>query len=294
MSISIPSNGHSGSMSQASGLVRKNRAGGASANPFVMGIVSGKGGVGKSALAVNLASSLARMGRRVLLVDADAGLANADLLLGCLPEYDLDAWCEGQAEMRDVLVKTPSGVELIVAGERAQTYRRLADAAGGSRREALSKWFGDFELVIFDLGAGIGDRVIELARATSLAWLVATPEPTSMADAYATTKRLWSAAPGLELELVVNRAHEREEGERTHQALSRLTQRFLSRRLTLRALLCEDAAMRYSIARQIAVVEDAPRSSIARQIEALAVSLVDERGWNEKSIRPAVPLGVRG
>jgi len=181
----------------------------------VLAIVSGKGGVGKSTLAVNIAAAAARAGRAPLLIDGDVGLANADLLLGLVPRHDLGDCDASAIAPAEVLCPGPAGLELLVVGSRRSAVARLARGLVGDVAEPLSALFAARALILLDLGAGIGADVIELARHCDPVWLVATPEPTSLADAYATVKQLWERAPRLRIELVVNRVSDRAAGERT-------------------------------------------------------------------------------
>ena len=264
---------------QAEGL--RARAVGARRTPGarakVLGIVSGKGGVGKSALAVNLATAAAAGGARTLLIDGDLGLANADLLMGLVPHHDLGDCVERGTSLADALCLGPAGLELLVAGSSRAAIASLERSLAAVAAEPLSHLIAGQTLTILDLGAGIGAGVIELARHCAPVWLVATPEPTSLADAYTTAKHLWERAPVLRLELVVNRAPDRASGERTHRALDRLVRRFLHRSLPLRAILPEDAAMIRAVAHQCPVVLAEPAAAIARRIRLLAESLVAER-----------------
>jgi flagellar biosynthesis protein FlhG len=247
----------------------------------VLGIASGKGGVGKSALAVNLATAAAGCGATTLLVDGDLGLANADLLMGVVPRFDLADVVDAGHPVADLLCRTPSGVDLMVVGAKPNAVARLEEVLSGrgaARADELVRVFASHALTLLDLGAGIGRGVIELARHCDPVWLVATPEPTSLADAYTLAKRLWERAPELRIELVVNRVGERGAGERTHRALERMTQRFLGRPLPLRAVLPEDPAMIRAVARQTPVVEAEPDAPIGRRIRLLAESLLEERG----------------
>jgi len=266
---------------QAGGLTRPRapaRVGSAAARaPRVLGIASGKGGVGKSVVAVNLAAAASMAGARTLLVDGDAGLANADLLLGVVPRHDFADCVERGVPLHDALCAGPGGLELLVLGGGAAAVgaleRCLAEPDGG----ALARCFAERPLALLDLGAGIGRGVVELARHCAPVWLVATAEPTSLADAYTTAKQLWERAPSLPLELVVNRARDRSEGERTHRILDRMTRRFLDRPLPLRAILPEDPALGRSVARQAPVVVAEPASPFARRIRLLADALLEER-----------------
>ncbi len=251
----------------------------------VLGIVSGKGGVGKSTLAVNLATAAAASGARTLLVDGDLGLANADLLMGLVPECDLADWIEGRVDLDRVICRGPAGVQVMIAGKGPEVTGRIRQAAQGEDAKGLEQIFARQDLTILDLGAGIGEDVIELARACDPVWLVVTPEPTSLADAYVTAKTLWERAPTLRLELIVNRASDRKSGDSTYQALRRLIQRFLSRPIALRGVLPEDEAMIRSVARQRPLIHEAPNSVVARRLRLLAESLLEE----SRRTSPALP-----
>jgi len=265
---------------QAEGLASQGRIRGRSprARAGVVAILSGKGGVGKSALAVNLATAAAQAGVRTLLIDGDPGLANADLLMGLVPRHDLGDCVESGIALGDALCSGPAGLELLVVGARRAAITCLARSLEADSDEALARLRAERPFTVLDLGAGIGANVIELARHADPVWLVATPEPTSLADAYTTVKQLWERAPTLRVELVVNRAGDRAVGERTHHALERLVRRFLGRSLPLRAVLPEDPAMIHAVARQCPVVLEYPDASVSRRIRMLAESLVDELG----------------
>lgn len=280
---------------QASGLSPRRGSRGpiAPRGAGVLAIVSGKGGVGKSTLAVNLAAAAARAGCAPLLIDGDVGLANADLLLGLVPPHDLGDCDASAIAPADVLCPGPAGLELLVVGSRRSAVARLARGLAGDPAEPLSALVGGRAWTLLDLGAGIGADVIDLARHCDPVWLVATPEPTSLADAYATAKQLWERAPRLRVELVVNRVADRAAGERTHRALARLVQRFLGRALPLRAVLPEDPAMGEAVARQRPVVFDAPHSPIGRRIGLLAESLVEELSSGRPETQAGLVAGGR-
>lgn len=264
---------------QAIGLTRRARRvavpenAGAAAN--VLGLISGKGGVGKTTLAVNLASAAAKAGRRVLVIDGDAGLANAELLMGLVPRFDLDDWVEGRA-LEDVVCSGPHGLSLLVAGSRPASRRLLTGALAGHGENALRDRIGQADLTLLDLGAGIGAPLMKLAIACPALWLIATPEPTSLADAYATLKRLSEieATERPSVELLVNRARTSLDGDQTHGSLSRMSERFLGRGIALRGVIPEDGALHRSILRQSPIVLDGRSNAAARRIELLAESLV--------------------
>ncbi|MFO0687154.1 MAG: P-loop NTPase [Myxococcota bacterium] len=240
----------------------------------VLGIVSGKGGVGKSALAVNLAIAASAAGTATLLIDGDLGLANADLLMGLVPGRDLGDAAEGRCALDEALVAGPCGLALLVVGARATALAALERGLVGAPEEPLRHAIEARRLTVLDLGAGIGAGVLGLARHCDPVWLVATPEPTSLADAYTTAKHLWERDPALRLELVVNRAPDRAAGERTHRALDRLARRSSA---CCRCGRCCRRIPRWGRGR--APGAGAARRAwapIARRIRLLAESLVEE------------------
>lgn len=270
---------------QAQGLLKRrqrrstvSQGASATSGPRSLAIVSGKGGVGKSLLAVNLATALCRADapRRVLLVDGDAGLANADLLLGWLPSHTLTDWVEGRVDLDGLLTRGAERLDLLVSGSSEAAVALLTRLAKRVPEDRFVEGVAGHDLTLFDLGAGIGKGVLDVATACDRVWLVATPEPTSLADAYTMARRLTERNPGVDLELVVNRARDSEEGARTHLALERMTRRFLDRALPLRAVLPDDVAVRQSVAHQTVLSEVAPRCPMARRLELLAESLGDE------------------
>ncbi|MFK7898692.1 MAG: P-loop NTPase [Myxococcota bacterium] len=241
-----------------------------------LGIVSGKGGVGKSTLALNLALAAAEQGVATLLVDGDAGLANQDLLMGLAPSWDLSDYRAGAVALQETLCAGPMGLRLLVVGEDGKCGDALAAALARRGDAELQALLSETPLSVFDLGAGIGSAVLDVAQRCRRVWLVATPEPTSLADAYATAKRLWARSPELAIELIVNRSPDRATAKRTHQALDRLTKRFLDRGLPLRGVLPEDSAMRGAVLRQKPLLLDAPRSVLSTRLRSLAESFLEE------------------
>lgn len=274
------------SEAQANGLLRRRSlrvraraaAAGSKARPRTLGIVSGKGGVGKSAVATNVALACARSGASTLLIDGDAGLANVDLLMGLVPPYTWTDVVDGRVRSEEAILHGPYGLDLLVAGRGRRGLASLAEALDDLRRDGRSPRLAFRDHSLLDLGAGIGDDVVELAARCDSVWLVMTPEPTSLADAYATVRRLEQTRPGRAIELVVNRSTDAAESEQAARSLQRLARRFLGRTPRLRAVLPEDTAMGRAVLRQEPVLESAPRSRIARSLDHLAQTWLEESG----------------
>lgn len=245
--------------------------------PRPVAVVSGKGGVGKTHVVVGLAFAAAARGARVLVVDGDLGLANVDVLLGLVPERSVADVVAGACSLEDAVIDGPGGIRILPA---ASGRSELASLGGGRLTKlvaALWQAAREYDLVLLDAGAGIGPSVVGLAAACTRGLLVTTPEPTSLADAYATRKVLRHYAPGLALELVVNQAGSELEAYRTHSHLDRLCQRFLSAPLPFAGFLPRDPKVGEAALRQQPVTLAFPQSPFARRLLRLADSLVGAR-----------------
>jgi len=243
------------------------------AGPGAIAVTGSKGGVGKSNLTLNLAVALGRWGRRVLLVDGDLGLANLDVLLGLVPRHTVEHVVTGEVELGDVLLEGPCGIRLLPAASGLPSLARLDGAARQCLLTALSQAAAGVDDVLIDTGAGLGEAALALQLAASRVLLVTTPEPTSLVDAYATLKVLWSADPGKLVELVVNAAQDDEEGRRVHEQIARAAKHFLGRAPELLGTVCCDPRVPDAVRRQRSLLELYPDSAAAQAYERIAMRL---------------------
>lgn len=212
-----------------------------------LAISSGKGGVGKSTVAVNLAVLLARMGRRVVLLDADMGTANADVISGVTSVHTLAHVVAGRKAIEDVIVEAPGGFSLIPG---ASGLAKMA-ALSVDERERLIQQFARleqmFDVLLIDTGAGIGPDVLCMLAAADRVLVVTTPDPTSITDAYAVIKTAHRDHPGLDARLLVNQADNPEEALQVYTRVSNVCRKFLELDVPYAGCMLRDSAVSDSV-----------------------------------------------
>ena len=240
----------------------------------VLGVASGKGGVGKTWFAVTLAHALARTGRRVLVADGDLGLANLDVQLGLTPVHALDAVLSGQASLVDAATRHPAGFDVLPG--RSGSGALAADALAWSERltALLRRAAADWDDVLLDIGAGLDPAARGLAAGCDLLLVLATDEPTSLTDAYAVLKLHARDAPDRPARIVVNMASDAAAGLRTHATLARACRNFLRRDVPLAGVVRRDAKVREAIRQQTPLLTRHPNAPAAADVEALARALL--------------------
>lgn len=193
----------------------------------VVAITSGKGGVGKTFLSANLAAALTRFGLKVLVLDADLGLANLDVVLNLYPKFTLHDVFAGKVGLDDAIVKAPGGFSVLLAGSGLVEYSRLTPEVRADFMKLMSDIVPRFDVVLLDTGAGISDVVLFALSLASEILLVATPEPTSLTDAYATIKVLAAQQQRQQVRLIVNQAVRPGDGKNITAQLQQVLNRFM-------------------------------------------------------------------
>jgi flagellar biosynthesis protein FlhG len=239
-------------------------------------IASGKGGVGKTWFAITLAHALARAGRRVLLFDADIGLANVDVQLGLSPVHDLAAVIAGRVSLADAVLRHGAGGFDILAGCSGSGALSALDPAQLDRTmAALRLQSGLYDLVLLDLGAGVERAVRRIAASADTLLVLATEEPTSLTDAYAVLKLHSADRVDGDARVVVNQAASRAAGERTYATLRHACTRFLQRDPQLAGVIRRDDRVRDAIRRQTLLLTRHPACAAALDVEAAARALAE-------------------
>ncbi|WP_169788861.1 MinD/ParA family protein [Vulgatibacter incomptus] len=242
----------------------------------VIAVTSGKGGVGKSTVAANLAVIAARQGRRVLLLDGDLGLANAEILLGVAPRFHLGHVLDGSVSIREALTEGPHGIKILSAGTGVLQLARLGSAQKMRIIGELDTLDDDFDLVIADSAAGIGDNMTFFVGACQETILVVSPEPTSLTDAYAAVKVLSQQGMTGVFHVLVNPAASEAQAREVFGRLPRLTERFLHARLRYLGYLPRDENIHRAVMMQRPLVKCFPLSPSSRSLEQIADKLLGE------------------
>lgn len=235
----------------------------------LIAIASGKGGVGKTWFAITLAHALVGLGQRVLLFDADFGLANVDIQLGLLPPRDLVGVLAGVCTLDQAVLHHDSGIDVLAGRSGAEGLAGMPSAALAGLLGQLRRLAGGYDTVLLDLGAGLGGAVRLLAAAADMLLVVATDEPTSLTDAYAVLK-LHAADQGAAASVVVNQASTRQGGERTYATLARACATFLGHAPPLLGVIRRDERVRDAIRRQTLLLTRHPACPAAQDVEAVA------------------------
>jgi flagellar biosynthesis protein FlhG len=236
----------------------------------VIAVTGGKGGVGKTNVSVNLALALADLGRRVVLLDADLGLANVDVLLGLTTKRTLADVISGECDLRDVLIQGPGGIRVVPAASGTQSMVQLSTLQHSGLIQAFSDIGDDIDVLIIDTAAGIGDGVVSFVRAAQEVLLVVTDEPTSITDAYALIKLLNRDYGISRFRVLANMAHAPQEGRNLFAKLTKVTERFLDVALQYVGAIPYDEAVRKAVQKQRAVYEAYPRAKCSLAFRAIA------------------------
>ncbi len=236
----------------------------------VIAVTGGKGGVGKTNVTINTAVALAELGKRVLVLDADLGLANCDVLLGLRAEKNLSHVLSGECELEEILVEGPRGIMIVPAASGTQSMVELTPAQHAGLIRAFSELRTPCDVLLIDTAAGISDMVLSFSRAAQDVMMVVCDEPTSITDAYAMIKLLSREHGVFRFKIVANMARSLREGQELFAKLTKVTDRFLDVALELVATIPFDENVRKSVRRQQVVTEAFPKSAASLAFRTLA------------------------
>ncbi|MBW8828749.1 MAG: MinD/ParA family protein [Burkholderiales bacterium] len=245
----------------------------------ITAVTSGKGGVGKTFMAANLAAALTRLGENVLVLDADLGLANLDVVLNLYPKITLHDVFTGKAELSEAILPAPGGFSVLLAGSGLVEYSRLTPEVRDQLLSVIQKVAPRFDRILLDTGAGISDVVLYAVSLADEVMVVATPEPTSLTDAYATIKVLATQQHRKIIKLVVNQVSRLGEGRVIRGQLQQVVDRFVSNgtdtplKLELLGEVPTDSAVREAVQRRLLLLEAIPGCPAAKGVMGVAEKL---------------------
>ncbi len=250
------------------GATRVREAGAGRAS--VVAITSGKGGVGKSSVVVNLAVRLSQMGRRVLVMDADLGTANADVLCNLSPSAGLAHVLAGRRTLRETIIEGPGGFRLIPGASGLAQVAAMGESARGRLAAQMRDLEREADVILVDTGAGVGPNVLSFVCAADQQLVVTTPEPTAMTDAYALIKTVWRQRADLNVRILVNMVRSADEARAVFGRLDAVCRRFLKLTPRYAGHLMHDVRVPLAVRRRVPFVLENPRCDASRGIAQLA------------------------
>jgi flagellar biosynthesis protein FlhG len=248
----------------------------------VITVTSGKGGVGKSNVAVNLAVQMQKAGKRVIIFDADFGLANVEVMFGTIPKHNLSDLIYHGKRISSIITPGPMNIGFISGGSGVIGLNNLYPEQIQSLVRSLSELNELADIILIDTGAGISDQVLKFVMASPEVLLVTTPEPSSLTDAYSLLKALYRnpefASGETSIRVISNRVLSKEEGTAVYEKLNSVVEQFLHGSLEYLGMVPQDTALERSVRAQKPVSMSAPNSPSARAFEVLAGNLLNGAG----------------
>jgi flagellar biosynthesis protein FlhG len=249
----------------APGLVRN--------HPRIIAVSSGKGGVGKSNLVANLGISLAMRGRNVIILDADLGMANIDVLFGINPKYNLQHLVDGSKSIHDILVSGPQSIKIVPGGSGIPELANLSDEKQQKIIEGFVDLDKEADVILVDTGAGISKDIIAFILAAREALIVTTPEPTAITDAYGLIKVLTQRDIDVDIKIVVNMVSSEREGREIADRIIMASKQFLNKQIKALGYIITDPSVNMSVRKQEPLLVLYPSSRASKCIKQIAANL---------------------
>lgn len=247
----------------------------------VITITSGKGGVGKTNFTINIGIVLAEMGYRVVIIDADLGLSNVDVVLGKMAKFNLSDVIKYKKDILDIMEEGPSGIRFISGGSGMQELIKLDKKQLIDLLTELGKLDDDADIILIDTGAGLSDHVMSFVHAAKEVIIITTPEPTAITDAYALIKTISYKDKNKNLKLVVNKAENIEEAYNVLDKLSLVTERFLGLKLQKLGFILNDNNVTKAVKLQEPFVLSYKKCEASKNINDIAKILVNNSQFSE-------------
>lgn len=249
---------------------KRQSEGGASAR--IITVCSGKGGVGKSNFTLNFALALKAMGRRVLLFDADIGMANIDVLMGVSAKYNLYHLLKREVDIGQIIQSGPEGLPFIAGGSGMDELFSLSEDDLNYFTTQIAQIADSMDFILFDTGAGLSKETLKFITSADDCLVVTTPEPTAITDAYALMKVVNNSNPGVSFKLIVNQAGDEREARNTSDKIRMAASRFLQLDISFLGYISSDAHVVQAVKKQVPFSVAFPNSAAAKDVHRLALS----------------------
>lgn len=245
----------------------------------IYSVVSGKGGVGKTNFTVNLAIKMQQMGKRVLILDADIGMSNVDIILGIESKKDLFDFIKGNSTLQDIIVHGPLGINMISGGSGLFSMENLDYTKQQQFIEGLSE-LGEYDILIIDNGAGISKESLTFITFSHEVILITTPEPTAITDAYRVLKAISTYKLKDKVKVVINQVQKKSFGEETYNKLLKTSEQFLDIELEKIGYIFDDIRVNKAIMEQNPMVIKYPNALASRNIKEICNYILGDRNFN--------------
>ncbi|MBS2969002.1 MinD/ParA family protein [Metabacillus sp. KIGAM252] len=254
-----------------------------------IGIASGKGGTGKSSFTVNFCLELSRLEQKVLLFDLDIGMGNVDILLGESPEHSiLDFW-KKNLSFNEIIEKSPSGFDYIPGGRAFNEFFELKGTHLDAFILELDELTKVYDFIFFDMGAGMTKESLQFLLAADEVFLIVTPEPTSLMDAYSAAKHILLSSPETRMSIMMNKTKTEKEGANAYGRISSVLSKFLSKEPKLLGILPDDPAVMQAVIKRNPITQSFPKAKYSRSIRQAAASfLAVNEGFIGNTSRPSL------
>jgi flagellar biosynthesis protein FlhG len=254
----------------------------------VITVTSGKGGVGKTSVTVNLAIALSQRGYRVVIIDADLGLSNIDVVFGIVPKYSLLDLINSNKGILDILCEGPNNIKFISGGSGVQELIHLDKNSLENFIANMSVLDNIADYILVDTGAGLSDTVMDFVISAEEVILVVTPEPTSITDAYAVVKTVARLKKDCNINVLINRADSEIEAKNVYNNFSTVAERFLSMKLNSIGYLPYDHSFTKSVKMQKPYILNYPKSSTSKMINEIAEVFINNKLENTNLVQPGI------
>ncbi|MBK3332202.1 MinD/ParA family protein [Persephonella atlantica] len=257
-----------------------------SIRPFdfqVISITSGKGGVGKTSFTVNLAYHLQKLGKTVLILDADLALANVDIILGERPKYNLLHLLSGEKNINEIIWESKYGIKFIPASSGFEELANLSKEKQIQILNALQEIYYSFDIMLIDTSAGISENVINFCLASDKTLVITTPDPTALADSYAISRIILTNKPEhLEAGLIVNFVNDEQEAEKIHRGMNNILREFTGKTMKYYGSLRKDKKLSDSVKDRYILSAKYPKSPYSLDVEHIARYIVEGKVLKKK------------